>query len=183
MEILGKKTKVLVVGLDCAGPELIFEKFRDELPNLSMMVDEGVYGRLESCHPPITIPAWAVMFTGKSPGRLGLYGFRHRKGNSYTDPFTGLASSGSGWLQADGSTGAVGFIGNTSAGFSNTAWLGVYVYSGNSVGIDTNGPGSHGFYVDNYVGTGYHEMSWNAMVRARFNGSNVPVEMMSLAVE
>ena len=82
---MGKKTKVLVVGLDCAGPELIFEKFRDELPNLSMMVDEGVYGRLESCHPPITIPAWAVMFTGKSPGRLGLYGFRHRKGNSYTD--------------------------------------------------------------------------------------------------
>jgi predicted AlkP superfamily phosphohydrolase/phosphomutase len=79
------KTKVLVVGLDCAGPELVFDKFKDELPNLSAMIDNGIYGELESCHPPITIPAWAVMFTGKSPGKLGLYGFRHRKGNSYTD--------------------------------------------------------------------------------------------------
>lgn len=79
------KTKVLVIGLDCAGPELVFDRFKDELPNLSAMIDSGIYGELESCHPPITIPAWAVMFTGKNPGKLGLYGFRHRKGNSYTD--------------------------------------------------------------------------------------------------
>ena len=79
------KTKVLVIGLDCAGPELVFDRFKDELPNLSAMMDNGIYGELESCHPPITIPAWAVMFTGKNLGKLGLYGFRHRKENSYTD--------------------------------------------------------------------------------------------------
>jgi predicted AlkP superfamily phosphohydrolase/phosphomutase len=28
-----------------------------------------------------------VMMTGKSPGRLGIYGFRHRKGASYTDGY------------------------------------------------------------------------------------------------
>ena len=105
------------------------------------------------------------------------------QGNAYTDPFTGLASSGSGWLLADGSTSSLGFIGNSGSAFSNTAWLGVWVYSGNDVGIDTNGGGSHGFYVDSYTGSGYHEQGWNAMVRARFNGSNVPVEMMSLSVE
>jgi len=54
-------------------------------------MDDGVYGILESCHPPITIPAWAVMMTGKSPGELGLYGFRHRKPGSYTDIY--IASS------------------------------------------------------------------------------------------
>ncbi len=46
-------------------------------------MDGGVHGELESCHPPITIPAWMVMMTGKNPGKLGLYGFRHRKGASY----------------------------------------------------------------------------------------------------
>jgi hypothetical protein len=115
-------------------------------------------------------------------------------GNTYTN-LAGLSSSGSGWVQMDGSTSPIGFIGNTSSVFSNTAWLGVYVYSGtgtglearaarsNDVGIDTNGGGSHGFYVDSYTGTGYNEMSWNAMVRARFNGDNVPVELMGFTVE
>lgn len=84
-KVLGGNAKVLVVGLDCAGPELVFDKLKNRLPNLALMVENGIYGRLESCHPPITIPAWAVMFTGKNPGRLGLYGFRHRKKNSYTD--------------------------------------------------------------------------------------------------
>ncbi len=103
-------------------------------------------------------------------------------GNTYTYA-TGLSSSASGWVQIDGSTSSIGFIGNTSSVFSNTAWLGVYVYSSNDVGIDTNGGGNHGFYVDSYTGTGYNEMSWNAMVRARFNGDNVPVELMGFTVE
>jgi hypothetical protein len=103
-------------------------------------------------------------------------------GNTYTYA-TGLPTSGTGWVQIDGSTSSWGWIGNTSSVFSNTAWLGVWVYSGNDVGLDTNGPGSHGFYVDSYTGTGYHEMSWNAMVRARFNGDNVPVELMTFTIE
>lgn len=77
--------RVLIVGLDSASPQLVFDRFRDELPHLSAMMKEGIYGEMRSCHPPITIPAWTVMATGKSPGRLGLYGFRHRKGYSYSD--------------------------------------------------------------------------------------------------
>ena len=49
------------------------------------MMGKGVYGRLESCDPPITIPAWTVMASSRSPGVLGIYGFRHRKENSYKD--------------------------------------------------------------------------------------------------
>jgi predicted AlkP superfamily phosphohydrolase/phosphomutase len=75
--------KVLIVGLDCAAPELVFEKFLDDLPNIKKMLSHGVYGKLKSCIPPITIPAWMVMMTSRDPGTLGLYGFRHKKSYSY----------------------------------------------------------------------------------------------------
>ncbi|MFX0170574.1 MAG: alkaline phosphatase family protein [Candidatus Hodarchaeota archaeon] len=79
------KPKVLVIGLDCASPILVFDEFKEYLPNLSKMIAQGIHGKLRSCMPPITVPAWMVMFSGKNPGKLGLYGFRHRKGTSYTD--------------------------------------------------------------------------------------------------
>ncbi|NWG09955.1 MAG: alkaline phosphatase family protein [Nitrososphaerales archaeon] len=83
--------KVLVIGLDSAPPEIVFDEFYDQLPNIREMIDHGTSAKLMSCHPPITIPAWLVMLTGKSPGRLGLYGFRHRKGYSYDEGW--IASS------------------------------------------------------------------------------------------
>jgi predicted AlkP superfamily phosphohydrolase/phosphomutase len=82
--------KVLIIGLDCAAPELIFKKFLDELPNIKKMIRHGVYGKLKSCIPAITIPAWMVMMTSRDPGTLGLYGFRHKKSYSYE---TWIASS------------------------------------------------------------------------------------------
>jgi predicted AlkP superfamily phosphohydrolase/phosphomutase len=77
--------KALLIGLDCAAPDLLFNRFADKLPNFRRMMEKGVYGRLESSDPPITIPAWTVMASSKSPGVLGLYGFRHRRDNSYKD--------------------------------------------------------------------------------------------------
>src|SRR5208337_5255656 len=87
------KRKLLVVGLDCAEPTLVFNKFKEQLPNLRRLIENGAYGRLESCHPPITIPAWMVMVTSTNPGRLGIYGFRHRKGFSYTEGYIANALS------------------------------------------------------------------------------------------
>ena len=76
-----------MVGLDCAPPRLLYEELLNELPTLGEMIGEGERYVLVSSHPPITIPAWAVMVTGKSPGELGIYGFRHRRpgdiGTSY----------------------------------------------------------------------------------------------------
>lgn len=103
-------------------------------------------------------------------------------GNSYAS-LGGLASSASGWVSVDGSTSSFGFIGNSAYTFNNTAWVGAYVYSGNDIGIDTGGTGGHGFYVNTYTGTSYFEMAWNAMVRARFNGAAVPVELAGFTVE
>ena len=75
--------KVVVIGLDCCEPSLVFERWRQDLPNLSRLMQSGFYGNLESCLPPITVPAWTCMATGKDPGELGIYGFRNRRDHSY----------------------------------------------------------------------------------------------------
>jgi predicted AlkP superfamily phosphohydrolase/phosphomutase len=73
----------MLIGLDCAAPELVLDRWLDDLPNLKSICRSGVYGSLRSCDPPITIPAWSVMMSSKSPGRLGVYGFRNRTDHSY----------------------------------------------------------------------------------------------------
>lgn len=75
--------KVAIIGLDCAEPSLVLERWRDDLPNLRCLAQHGLSGRLESCMPPITVPAWSCMATGRDPGVLGVYGFRNRKDHSY----------------------------------------------------------------------------------------------------
>jgi ATP sulfurylase len=75
--------KVLVIGLDCAEPSLVFDRWRNELPNMNRLVSGGVYGNLESCIPAITVPAWSVMTSSRDPGQLGIYGFRNRADYSY----------------------------------------------------------------------------------------------------
>ena len=77
------KRKVLLIGLDCAAPELIFDLWLDELPNIRSLIKGGVWGKMESSIPPITVPAWMCMMTGKDPGKLGIYGFRDRRDYSY----------------------------------------------------------------------------------------------------
>ncbi len=82
-----KPRKAVVVGLDCAPPRILYDELRDELPVLGKLVAEGQRYLMRTCHPPITIPAWMVMATGKLPGELGIYGFRHRRLGSYEDMY------------------------------------------------------------------------------------------------
>ena len=77
----------MVIGLDCAAPELVFDKYRDELPTFRELYRTGVYGELESCIPAITVPAWSSMMSSKDPGTLGIYGFRNRRDYSYDNMF------------------------------------------------------------------------------------------------
>jgi predicted AlkP superfamily phosphohydrolase/phosphomutase len=56
---------------------------KDQLPNLSRLVDEGIWGPLSSSIPCITVPAWTSMLSSKDPGVLGFYGFRNRADYSY----------------------------------------------------------------------------------------------------
>jgi predicted AlkP superfamily phosphohydrolase/phosphomutase len=78
-----KAPKVFVLGLDCAEPSLLFGPWLEHLPNFRRMVLEGRHGLLRSCDPPITVPAWSVMMSSRSPGALGVYGFRNRVDHSY----------------------------------------------------------------------------------------------------
>lgn len=57
--------KVMVIGLDCAPPEHIFGEYADDVPNLTKLRDNGMWGSLESIVPPITVPAWMCMMTSK----------------------------------------------------------------------------------------------------------------------
>jgi predicted AlkP superfamily phosphohydrolase/phosphomutase len=75
--------RVVVIGLDCLAPELAFDEFANEMPTLTSLRKQGGWGLLESVIPPITVPAWACMTTGKHPGTLGIYGFRNRADYSY----------------------------------------------------------------------------------------------------
>src|SRR5689334_12179642 len=76
-------SRVAVLGLDCLTPQLVFERWYDELPNLRRLMEDGAYGPLRSCVPPITVPAWSCMLSSKDPGQLGIYGFRNRLDHSY----------------------------------------------------------------------------------------------------
>src|ERR1051326_3842748 len=78
-----RQKKVLVIGLDCAAPELVFEQWREELPAFRRVMNDGVWGKLESCIPAITVPAWSSMMSSRDPGALGVYGFRNRGDYSY----------------------------------------------------------------------------------------------------
>jgi predicted AlkP superfamily phosphohydrolase/phosphomutase len=73
--------KICVLGLDCAAPAIVFGGER--LVNLRRLMNAGMYGRLESVIPPITVPAWMCMTTSQDPGSLGVYGFRNRSDHSY----------------------------------------------------------------------------------------------------
>jgi predicted AlkP superfamily phosphohydrolase/phosphomutase len=75
--------RVAVIGLDCGTPQLLFRDLLDEIPNMRALMERGMHGDLASITPPITVPAWACSMTGKTPGQLGIYGFRNRKDTTY----------------------------------------------------------------------------------------------------
>ncbi|MCE4625718.1 MAG: alkaline phosphatase family protein [Desulfurococcales archaeon] len=77
--------KIFVLGLDCAPPKILYNDLRGELENIESLMTYKY--ELPSTHPPITIPAWISMATGKTPGELGLYGFRHRRLGSYNEMY------------------------------------------------------------------------------------------------
>ncbi len=81
--VASDKRKVFIIGMDCMTPQLVFQQWRDELPNLRRLMERGLWGKLKSTIPPITVPAWSSMMSSKDPGVLGFYGFRNRADYSY----------------------------------------------------------------------------------------------------
>lgn len=75
--------RVMLIGLDCVPPGLAFDRYRAHMPHLTALCARGAHARLRSTVPPITVPAWTAMVSGRDPGELGLYGFRKREPASY----------------------------------------------------------------------------------------------------
>lgn len=75
--------RVVLIGLDCGTPQLLFDRFADEMPTLSKLRASSVWGPMTSVVPPITMPAWSCMMSGQTPGDLGVYGFRDRSAYDY----------------------------------------------------------------------------------------------------
>lgn len=66
--------KTICIGLDGACLELITPWVeKNELPNIRKLIENGVYGDLKSCVPPVTCPNWKCYSTGMNPGKIGLY--------------------------------------------------------------------------------------------------------------
>ncbi len=73
----------MVIGLDCADPELVFDRWLDDLAHRERVLDAGIHGKLRGVTPPITVPAWRCMMTSREPGEMGIYGFRNRSAYGY----------------------------------------------------------------------------------------------------
>src|SRR6056297_1034931 len=68
--------RALLVGLDAACLPVLEPLFEaDAVPTLQSLFDDGVAGPLESQVPPWTASAWPSMYTGKNPGKHGVFDF------------------------------------------------------------------------------------------------------------
>lgn len=76
--------KVFVLGIDGAPPQLIFDKWINELPNLRKLMDNGAFGRIRSTIPPSTCIAWNSFFSGRDASDFGIYSYTKRNDFSYS---------------------------------------------------------------------------------------------------
>jgi predicted AlkP superfamily phosphohydrolase/phosphomutase len=78
-------SKVLIIGLDGATPELVDRWVQeDKLPYLKQIMQCGAYGKLRSVYPPISPAAWTTFATGYNPGKHGIYDFRDYDNTRYS---------------------------------------------------------------------------------------------------
>ena len=78
--------KLLVIGIDGGTFDLLTPWMEQGLlPNLQKIRESGISGTLQTVVPPITAPAWTSFYTGKNPGKHGVFDFLLKKENSYEE--------------------------------------------------------------------------------------------------
>lgn len=76
--------KVIVIGLDGADFDSLNGWISEgHLPNIKRIKETGSHGNLKSLFPASTGPVWTSFFTGKNPGKHGLFDFMQRETDSY----------------------------------------------------------------------------------------------------
>ena len=76
-------SRVVILGLDGATFTLLDPLLLGRLPNLGLLMREGVHGPLRSTIHPLTPAAWTSAVTGLNPGKHGIFDFRRRRPGSY----------------------------------------------------------------------------------------------------
>jgi len=80
--------KLVIIGIDGATFDIILPMVKNgELPTLGKLIENGVYGELNSTIPPMTPPAWSSFATGLNPGKHGIYDFTERVSGTYSIRF------------------------------------------------------------------------------------------------
>lgn len=78
------RPRVIIVGMDGATHHILQPLIKQgKLPTLAKFQQQGVAGPLWSVTPPITPAAWSSFYTGKAPGKHGVYEFLYRRPGSY----------------------------------------------------------------------------------------------------
>jgi len=68
------KNSVLIIGLDGVAWDLLRPWIKEgKLPTLSKLIAKGASGDLKTTIPPLSGSAWTSLFTGKNPGKHGIY--------------------------------------------------------------------------------------------------------------
>ena len=77
---MGKKgRKAIILGLDGATFDVLLPRVeRGEMPHLAALLEEGVWGGLQSTIPPFSAQAWVSLVTGKNQARHGVVDFWER---------------------------------------------------------------------------------------------------------
>ena len=77
--------RVLVIGLDAACLPVLDPLFdAGVVPTIETLFEDGVCGPLESQIPPWTASAWPSMYTGKNPGKHGVFDFLSFEGYDWS---------------------------------------------------------------------------------------------------
>lgn len=76
--------KLIIIGIDGADPVYIERAVKaGKMPTFSKLIKSGSFGMLKSTIPPLSLPAWPSIYTGKNPGKTGIYNFSQLQEGSY----------------------------------------------------------------------------------------------------
>jgi len=77
-------TKIFIYGIDGAPPELIFDRWKADLPNISALIENGIHARMESTIPPATNIAWNSMLSGQDASKIGVFAYTYKDNDGNT---------------------------------------------------------------------------------------------------
>ena len=82
------KNSVLIIGIDGASWNLLEPWVKEgELPTLKKLIVSGAKSDLRTTIPPLSCSAWTSLFTGKNPGKHGIYQYITKSGRIVDSSF------------------------------------------------------------------------------------------------